>query len=111
MSKPTAKAMRVKPAKVTKVTSSKPKVTQEQKDQAELDRRLSEVQPFQPLNGRTTPKEDAVKIANGLGETDYYLRRSLTTVLHALDVEIREHKRTKALLRKYQPKIKPCPKA
>lgn len=101
MSKPTAKAMRAELKK-----PAKPKFTQEQKDAAELEKRLSSVKDYCLIDAKRTSKDACVAAANEYGVDLMYASRTIITATHLLDVEIREHKKTKKALAAAQKELK-----
>lgn len=105
MSKPTAKAMRAELAK-----PKKPKLTQQQVDDANLQKKLAAIPSYYPIDAKRTSKEACVAAANECGARIEVMRQNAAMLEHLLEIERREHKKTKALLRKYQPKVKECPK-
>ena len=100
MTKPTAKALRAT------LASKKPALTQVQKDAALLKKKLAEVAPFEPISEKSTKKEDAVKMANSLGEANFYLNRGAVASIVQIETLYRDLKATKKALAAAQKELK-----
>ena len=103
MSRPTAKALNVA---LANKKPSKPKLTQEQKDAAALEKKLSDVPAYFSIDAKRTSKDACVAAANEYGANLVCTQRSVVAITHQLDIEIREHKATAKALKAAQRKLK-----